>query len=68
MALVVVSLVRDHGLHYQLAATVLTGVLEIAVGTNPPLWLGFRTRTARIPTPGSRRDGRRSRRIRHFRR
>jgi SulP family sulfate permease len=32
MALVMVSLVKDHGLQYLLAATVLTGVLQIAAG------------------------------------
>lgn len=32
MALVMVSLVRDHGLQYLLAATVLTGVLQIVAG------------------------------------
>ena len=32
MALVIVSLVRDHGLEYLLAATVLTGVLQIICG------------------------------------
>lgn len=33
MALVMVSLVKDHGLQYLLAATVLTGVLQIVAGT-----------------------------------
>ncbi|MBU0587092.1 MAG: SulP family inorganic anion transporter [Gammaproteobacteria bacterium] len=32
MALVMVSLVKDHGLQYLLAATVLTGVLQIVAG------------------------------------
>jgi sulfate permease, SulP family len=32
MALVMVTLVRDHGLQYLLAATVLTGVLQIGAG------------------------------------
>lgn len=32
MALVIASLVRDHGLQYLLAATVLTGVLQILAG------------------------------------
>ena len=32
MALVMVTLVRDHGLQYLLAATLLTGVLQIAAG------------------------------------
>jgi SulP family sulfate permease len=32
MALVMVGLVRDHGLQYLLAATILTGVLQIAAG------------------------------------
>jgi len=32
MALLMVTLVRDHGLQYLLAATVLTGVLQIAAG------------------------------------
>lgn len=32
MALVMVSLVRDHGLEYLLAATVLTGLLQIVAG------------------------------------
>lgn len=32
MALVVIPLVRDHGLQYLLAATVLTGVLQVAFG------------------------------------
>ena len=32
MALVMVSLVRDHGLEYLLAATILTGVLQILAG------------------------------------
>ncbi|MDO8250126.1 MAG: SulP family inorganic anion transporter [Rhodoferax sp.] len=32
MALVMVTLVKDHGLQYLLAATVLTGVLQIAAG------------------------------------
>jgi SulP family sulfate permease len=32
MALVMVSLVKDHGLQYLLAATLLTGVLQIAAG------------------------------------
>ena len=32
MALVMVTLVRDHGLQYLLAATVLTGVLQIVAG------------------------------------
>ena len=32
MALVMVSLVRDHGLEYLLAATILTGVLQIIAG------------------------------------
>ena len=32
MALVMVTLVRDHGLEYLLAATVLTGVLQIVAG------------------------------------
>jgi len=32
MALVMVSLVKDHGLQYLLAATMLTGVLQIAAG------------------------------------
>ncbi|MBD3832033.1 MULTISPECIES: SulP family inorganic anion transporter [Brevundimonas] len=32
MALLMVSLVRDHGLQYLLAATVLTGVLQIVAG------------------------------------
>jgi SulP family sulfate permease len=32
MALLMVTLVRDHGLEYLLAATVLTGVLQIAAG------------------------------------
>ena len=32
MALVIASLVRDHGLQYLLAATVLTGVLQIVAG------------------------------------
>ncbi len=31
-ALLMVSLVRDHGLHYLLAASVLTGVLQLIVG------------------------------------
>jgi sulfate permease, SulP family len=33
MALVMVDLVRDHGLQYLLAATLLTGVLQILAGT-----------------------------------
>lgn len=32
MALVMVTLVKDHGLQYLLAATVLTGVLQIGAG------------------------------------
>ena len=32
MALVMVTLVRDHGLQYLLAATILTGLLQIAAG------------------------------------
>ena len=32
MALLMVTLVKDHGLQYLLAATVLTGVLQIAAG------------------------------------
>lgn len=32
MALVVVSLVANHGLHYLLAATILTGVIQIILG------------------------------------
>lgn len=32
MALVMVTLVKDHGLQYLLAATVLTGVLQIIAG------------------------------------
>lgn len=36
MALVIASLVRDHGLHYLLAATVLTGVLQMVAG-----WVGL---------------------------
>ncbi len=32
MALVMVTLVKDHGLQYLLAATVLTGVLQVAAG------------------------------------
>ncbi|MER2038703.1 MAG: SulP family inorganic anion transporter [Solibacillus sp.] len=32
MALVIVSLVKDHGLHYLLAATILTGFIQIAFG------------------------------------
>lgn len=32
MALVVVSLVRDHGLQYLLAATILAGVIQVALG------------------------------------
>jgi len=32
MALVMVSLVRDHGLEYLLAATILTGVLQVIAG------------------------------------
>ena len=32
MALVMVTLVKDHGLQYLLAATVLTGVLQILAG------------------------------------
>ncbi|MEM7131489.1 MAG: SulP family inorganic anion transporter [Chloroflexota bacterium] len=32
MALVMVSLVRDHGLQYLLAATILTGILQILAG------------------------------------
>lgn len=32
MALVMVSLVRDHGLEYLLAATILTGILQIVAG------------------------------------
>jgi SulP family sulfate permease len=32
MALLMVTLVKEHGLHYLLAATVLTGVLQIAAG------------------------------------
>jgi len=32
MALVMVTLVKEHGLQYLLAATVLTGVLQIAAG------------------------------------
>lgn len=32
MALVMVTLVKDHGLEYLLAATILTGVLQIAAG------------------------------------
>jgi SulP family sulfate permease len=32
MALIMVSLVKDHGLQYLLAATLLTGVLQIAAG------------------------------------
>lgn len=32
MALVMVTLVRDHGLQYMLAATVLTGVFQIIIG------------------------------------
>jgi sulfate permease, SulP family len=32
MALVMVSLVRDHGLEYLLAATILTGILQILAG------------------------------------
>jgi len=32
MALVMVTLVRDHGLHYLLAATLLTGVIQILLG------------------------------------
>ena len=36
MALVIASLVRDHGLEYLLAATVLTGVLQVLAG-----WVGL---------------------------
>jgi SulP family sulfate permease len=32
MALVMVTLVKDHGLQYLLAATVLTGLLQIGAG------------------------------------
>lgn len=32
MALVIASLVKEHGLQYLLAATVLTGVLQVAAG------------------------------------
>jgi SulP family sulfate permease len=32
MALVMVTLVKDHGLQYLLAATILTGVLQIIAG------------------------------------
>ena len=32
MAVVFVSLIRDHGLHYLLAATVLTGFIQIIIG------------------------------------
>ena len=32
MAVVFVSLIRDHGLHYLLAATVLTGIIQIIIG------------------------------------
>src|SRR5690625_6680774 len=32
MALVVVSLVKDHGLQYLLAATILTGLIQIVAG------------------------------------
>ncbi|MDE5415137.1 SulP family inorganic anion transporter [Alkalihalobacterium chitinilyticum] len=32
MALVIVTLVADHGLHYLLAATILTGILQILFG------------------------------------
>jgi SulP family sulfate permease len=32
MALLMVSLVKDHGLEYLLAATVLTGVLQVIAG------------------------------------
>lgn len=32
MALLMVDLVKDHGLHYLFAATILTGVLQIAAG------------------------------------
>src|SRR5690554_2200957 len=32
MALLMVTLVRDHGLEYLLAATLLTGVIQIAAG------------------------------------
>ena len=34
MALVMVTLVKDHGLQYLLAATILTGVLQIIAGWN----------------------------------
>jgi len=37
-AVLMVTLVRDHGLHYLLAATVLTGLIQIAMGV---LRLGF---------------------------
>ena len=36
MALVMVTLVKDHGLQYLLAATILTGILQILAG-----WLRF---------------------------
>ena len=36
MALVMVTLVKDHGLQYLLAATVLTGVLQIVAGAAAP--------------------------------
>jgi SulP family sulfate permease len=36
MALVMVSLVKEHGLQYMLAATLLTGVLQMIIG-----WAGF---------------------------
>ena len=32
MALVMVDLVKDYGLHYLLAATILTGILQIILG------------------------------------
>ena len=32
MALVVVGLVKDHGVEYLLAATILAGVIQIALG------------------------------------
>lgn len=32
MAVVFVSLIRDHGLHYLLAATILTGLIQIIIG------------------------------------
>ena len=32
MALLIASLVKDHGLQYLLAATVLTGVLQVVAG------------------------------------